>query len=245
MAIFISFIPKPNIMSVLRSLARRWLFTFNTIRYRVEWPRIAEAMKQTPCRGVIFDGGAGSGEFVRRCLGLGFSEAIALEYDEANYALLQKNAGRLPNVRTMRESLLEIPQADASVDVVLSTQVLEHIEDHQKAAGELCRILKPGGYAVITVPRPPEPFPNPEHMREGYTEDELTALFAPYGMTAFSYDWFLTRETVDRMLRYARFPLKGRFMPVVLVDAETSLTPEERRGQRPYGLLAVFRKNLE
>jgi len=229
-------------MSVLRSLARRWLFTFNTIRYRVEWPRIALAMKQTPCRGVIFDGGAGSGEFIRRCLGLGFSEAIALEYDEQNYALLQKNAGRLPNVRTMRESLLQIPLEDSSVDAVLSTQVIEHIEDHQKAASELCRILKPGGYAVITVPRPPEPFPNPEHMREGYTEEELSALFAPYGMTTLGYDWFLTQGTVDRMLACSKLPLRGRFMPVALVDAETSLTPAERRAQRPYGLLAIFRK---
>ncbi|SKB05809.1 Methyltransferase domain-containing protein [Prosthecobacter debontii] len=229
-------------MSVLRSLARRWLFTFNTIRYRVEWPRIALAMKQTPCRGVIFDGGAGSGEFIRRCLGLGFSEAIALEYDEQNYALLQKNAGRLAQVRTMRESLLQIPLEDSSVDVVLSTQVLEHIEDHQKAACELCRILKPGGHAVITVPRPPEPFPNPEHMREGYTEEELSALFAPYGMKTLGYDWFLTQGTVDRMLACSKLPLRGRFMPVALVDAETSLTPAERRAQRPYGLLAIFRK---
>ncbi|GAA5133729.1 hypothetical protein GCM10023213_04050 [Prosthecobacter algae] len=230
-------------MSLLRSLARRWLFTFNTIRYRVEWPRIEQAMRMTPCRGVIFDGGAGSGEFVRRCLALGFEQAVALEYDEGNYAQLQANAGRLPNVRTMRESLLEIPMPDASVDVVLSTQVLEHITDHEKAASELCRILKPGGYAVITVPRPPEPFPNPEHMREGYTEEQLTALFAPYDMKVLGNDWFLTRDTVDRMMNCARLPLRGMFVPVALVDAETQLTPKERRALRPYGLLAVFQKN--
>lgn len=230
-------------MSVFRSLARRWLFTFNTIRYRVEWPRIEHAiMTFTPHRGVIFDGGAGSGEFVRRCLGLGFEKAIALEYDAGNYALLQTNAGRLPNVTTLRESLLEIPLPDASVDVVLSTQVLEHITDHQKAASELCRILKPGGHAIITVPRPPEPFPNPEHMREGYTEAELTALFAPYGMKALAHDWFLTRDTVDRMMSCAKLPARGQFVPVVLVDAETQLSPKERRALRPYGLLTVFEK---
>ncbi|MCW0219931.1 MAG: class I SAM-dependent methyltransferase [Prosthecobacter sp.] len=229
-------------MSLLRSFARRWLFTFNTIRYRVEWPRIEQAMRMTPRQGVIFDGGAGSGEFVRRCLELGFQEAIALEYDEQNFIQLQANAGRLPNVRVMRESLLDIPLPDASVDVVLSTQVLEHITDHERAASELCRILKPGGYAVITVPRPPEPFPNPEHMREGYTEDELTALFAPYGMKALAHDWFLTRDTVDRMLSCAKLPVKGVFIPVVLVDAETQLTPKERRELRPYGLLTVFQK---
>ncbi len=229
-------------MSVLRTLARRWLFTFNTIRYRVEWPRIEQALQLTPRRGVIFDGGAGSGEFVRRCLEQGFGEAIALEYDDANFALLNANAGLLPNVRTMQESLLSIPLPDASVDVVLSTQVLEHITDHEKAASELCRILKPGGYAVITVPRPPEPFPNPEHMREGYTEEELTSLFAPYGMKPLMSDWFLTRDTVDRMMSCARLPAGGFFVPVALVDAETQLTARQRRALRPYGLLTLFQK---
>lgn len=230
-------------MSMLRSMARRWLFTFNTIRYRVEWPRVEQALTTyVPLRGVIFDGGAGSGEFVRRCLELGFNEAIALEYDEANFAILQANAGQLPQVRTMRESLLDIPLPDASVDVVLSTQVLEHITDHERAASELCRILKPGGFAIITVPRPPEPFPNADHMREGYTEEEITALFAPYGMKALTHDWFLTRDTVDRMLSCARLPLRGMFVPVTLVDAETQLSPKERRALRPYGLLTVFQK---
>ncbi|MEN3940936.1 class I SAM-dependent methyltransferase [Prosthecobacter sp. SYSU 5D2] len=230
-------------MSLLRSMARRWLFTFNTIRYRVEWPRIEQALlAHVPLRGVLFDGGAGSGEFVRRCIELGFDEAIALEYDEENYARLQANAGRLPQVRTMRESLLDIPLPDASVDVVLSTQVLEHITNHERAAAELCRILKPGGFAVITVPRPPEPFPNADHMREGYTEEELTALFAPYGMKTITHDWFLTRDTVDRMLSCARLPVRGMFVPVVLVDGETHLSPKERRALRPYGLLTVFQK---
>jgi SAM-dependent methyltransferase len=232
-----------RLMSLLRSLARRWLFTFNTIRYQVEWPRIERALTTfVPLRGVIFDGGAGSGEFVRRCLALGFNEAIALEYDENNYARLLANAGKLPQVRTMQESLLQIPLSDASVDVVLSTQVLEHITDHERAASELSRILKPGGFAIITVPRPPEPFPNADHMREGYTEEDLSALFAPFGMKALSHDWFLTRDTVDRMLSCARLPLRGMFVPVSLVDAETQLSSKERRALRPYGLLTVFQK---
>ncbi|HEY1084378.1 MAG TPA: class I SAM-dependent methyltransferase [Prosthecobacter sp.] len=227
---------------MLRSLARRWLFTFNTIRYRVEWPRLEAALRRTPCRGVIFDGGAGSGEFVRRALALGFEKAVALEYDRQNFEILQKNAGRLPQVQVMNESLLAVPLPDESVDVVMSTQVLEHIADHEKAAAELARILKPGGYAVITVPRPPEPFPNPDHVREGYTEDELDALFAPHGLRPLQHDWFLTFPTVRRMLGSARLPLNGMFVPVAIVDAETSLTAEERRSQQPYGLLGLYEK---
>jgi SAM-dependent methyltransferase len=216
-------------MNFLRPVLRRFCFTFNTIRYRTEWPCLERALRRTPLSGVIFDGGAGSGEFLRRTLALGFSRGIALEYDAQNFHQLQMNAGRDPRVQIMRESLLAIPLPDASVDVVMSTQVIEHIKEHETAASELCRILKPRGYAVITVPRPPEPFPNPDHVREGYTETELAALFAPYG-------------TVDRMLRCASLPAHGMFIPVAWVDAETHLSSVQRQAQRPYGLLGLFQK---
>ncbi len=45
-----------------------------------------------------------------------------------------------------------IPLASGSVDVVVATDVLEHLEDDMVALREFHRILKPGGVAVITVP---------------------------------------------------------------------------------------------
>ena len=37
-------------------------------------------------------------------------------------------------------------------DVVVSMDVLEHVPDHKSAMGELCRVLRPGGALVLTVP---------------------------------------------------------------------------------------------
>jgi SAM-dependent methyltransferase len=129
------------------------------------------------------------------------------------------------------------------MDMVMSTQVIEHIDDHEKAASELCRILKPGGYALITVPHPPEPFPNDDHRREGYTAEELAALFAPFGMTPLRTDYFLVRGTTDRLLAAWRMPLHGMFMPVAWADVETKLTAAERRAGTPFGILTLFRKD--
>ncbi|MBE9503509.1 MAG: methyltransferase domain-containing protein [Proteobacteria bacterium] len=45
-----------------------------------------------------------------------------------------------------------LPIKDESFDSVFCTQVLEHVPEPQKAMKELCRVLKKGGYAIITVP---------------------------------------------------------------------------------------------
>jgi hypothetical protein len=42
--------------------------------------------------------------------------------------------------------------ADESVDIVLCSHVLEHIPDDRKAMREICRVLRPDGFAIILVP---------------------------------------------------------------------------------------------
>lgn len=229
--------------SRLRSVLRQHLYTANTIRYRVEWPRIREALQQVGKIGTLFDGGCGSGEFARRVLAEGLcDEVIGLEMDDHNFRTLQGNLGRLPNVRMIQASLLDIPLADASVDLVMCTQVIEHIADHEKVAREFVRILRPGGHALITVPHPPEPFPNDDHVRKGYTAEDLGALFGPLGMKPQHTGYFLTRDTTDRMKRAWKLPGRGVFLPVSWVDAETHRSPEERRACDPFGILMLFRK---
>ncbi|OYW31631.1 MAG: hypothetical protein B7Z47_00455 [Chthoniobacter sp. 12-60-6] len=222
---------------MLRSLLRRFCYTANTIRYRVEWPRLREAFAKVPAAQTLFDGGAGSGEFLRRALAAGSAKSVvALEFDAANFFRLEQNLGNEPRARLIRGSLLDVPLDDESMDMVMSTQVIEHIEDHDKAASELCRVLKPGGHALITVPHPPEPFPNDGHFREGYTEEELAALFTPHGLTPLHTDYFLTRSTTDRMLRVDGLPGHGVFLPVAFIDAETHLTAAQRREGTPFGI---------
>ena len=65
--------------------------------------------------------------------------------------------------------------ASQTVDLVLCTEVLEHIEEHEPALDEIARVMAPGGRLVITVPTPPA-IPDPAHVREGYRPDELAAM---------------------------------------------------------------------
>ena len=45
-----------------------------------------------------------------------------------------------------------IPLATESFDTVLSTQTIEHVEDHQGLVNEAFRLLKPGGYFILAGP---------------------------------------------------------------------------------------------
>lgn len=46
----------------------------------------------------------------------------------------------------------EMPVEDGSFDCILSTAVMEHLEEPQKAAEEAFRVLKSNGYGLYTVP---------------------------------------------------------------------------------------------
>jgi SAM-dependent methyltransferase len=52
------------------------------------------------------------------------------------------------DIMALAESL---PVATASADVVLCTQVLEHVADPDRAVSEMARVLKPGGACLLTT----------------------------------------------------------------------------------------------
>lgn len=48
---------------------------------------------------------------------------------------------------------LDLPYEDNTFDVVLISEVLEHVPNDTQAIAEFVRVLKPGGVAAVTVPR--------------------------------------------------------------------------------------------
>lgn len=78
----------------------------------------------------------------------------------------------------------KIPLADASVEGVICSSVLEHIEDPHRAVGEMNRILKQGGKIFVYVPSI-----YPYHARKGhypdywrFFDDTLKMLFKEFGV---------------------------------------------------------------
>ncbi len=53
---------------------------------------------------------------------------------------------------TTHQDLLSLSFADGSIDIVLSSDVFEHVPDPYRAHAEVHRVLRPGGHHVFTVP---------------------------------------------------------------------------------------------
>jgi len=79
------------------------------------------------------------------------------------------------NLSFIRGSVTEIPLTDASIDVVVSFETIEHLEDHEAMLCEIRRVLKPNGVFIISSPdkRTYSDIPqysNPYHVHELYLE---------------------------------------------------------------------------
>jgi SAM-dependent methyltransferase len=53
----------------------------------------------------------------------------------------------------VRGDLTALPFPDGSFDLVIASEVLEHIPDDARAIGEIARVVRPGGRVAVTVPR--------------------------------------------------------------------------------------------
>jgi SAM-dependent methyltransferase len=122
----------------------------------------------------VLELGCGTGILARKLFQFG-NIVTGLDISETAIAQLPKEIKGVVSV------LPEIPFPDHSFDVVVATEVLEHIDDDHTCIKEAVRVLKPGVRAYFAVPNnclgPEE---EPEHLRK-YTPETLEELLLPYG----------------------------------------------------------------
>lgn len=74
------------------------------------------------------------------------------------YLLAAKKNCRQGKARLIQGDATELPFKDRGFDRILATEILEHIPNDGLAISEMCRVMKPGGKAVVTVPNKRYPF---------------------------------------------------------------------------------------
>jgi SAM-dependent methyltransferase len=99
------------------------------------------------------------------------------------------------NVEFVVGSLEDAPLADASFDVVLALDVLEHLDDDSRGLREAVRLVKPKGLLLLTVPALPSLWGGQdvvsEHRRR-YTKGSFVRLFKNAGLSDYQVRYFNT-----------------------------------------------------
>jgi SAM-dependent methyltransferase len=93
----------------------------------------------------ILNVGCGTGGTIRMLES--FGQVLNVDVSDEAIALSRSHGFQAEKVTDHR-----LPYPDGSIDVVAALDVLEHIEDDQAALQEWARVLRPGGFVLLTVP---------------------------------------------------------------------------------------------
>jgi SAM-dependent methyltransferase len=102
--------------------------------------------------GLVLENGCGVGMYVEKLTSLG-SHVIGLEYDFERAVEARVNSEKIFNAAGEF-----IPLPSSIFDLILSHEVIEHVQDDRAAIREMMRVLKPGGRAVIFCPNRGYPY---------------------------------------------------------------------------------------
>jgi len=138
---------------------------------------------------VIADLGCGSGAMLCEVLsdqpdwvgyGLDISEA-AVEYSRR----LARHKGVEARANFQTGCLMDLPFASNSLDVVIASEVVEHLPQPERVFRELSRVLGPGGLLLITMPVQSH---TPAHMHSLNSAQDLRGLIESAGLTISSIE---------------------------------------------------------
>jgi SAM-dependent methyltransferase len=140
-----------------------------------------------PADARVLDIGTGTGANLRLLKQAGFANVTGIDPSgEAARWCAEKGLGAV-----QFGDIRALPIPDQSIDLVIATDVIEHVDDDQRAVSEIYRVLRPGGIALITVPA----FPSLWGL-----QDEVSHHYRRYRMRSFL-----------RILDKAKFQVTNRF----------------------------------
>ena len=147
------------------------------------WHRYAFARRWVDGKRVL-DVACGEG-YGSALLSQAAAQVVGVDIAEEAVAHARAAYASRPNLRFEHGSATALPLPDASVDVVVSFETIEHLAgpDQPRMLAEIARVLTADGVLVLSAPNPVEysqatGYRNPFHLHEPERE-ELDALLAP------------------------------------------------------------------
>ena len=113
---------------------------------------LEDVLKRIPAGYRILDAGAGELKYKKFCSHLSYVSQDFAQYDgKGNGRGLQTSKWDQTRL-DIASDITKIPEPDNSFDAVMCIEVLEHVPYPVDALHELARLLKPGGFLILTAP---------------------------------------------------------------------------------------------
>ena len=103
-------------------------------------------------KGQILENGCGVGMYVEKLSAFG-GTVVGLEYD-----FERATEAHVNSLYVLNAAGESVPFPTSTFDLILSHEVIEHVQDDQAAIREMIRTLKPGGRVVLFCPNRGYPF---------------------------------------------------------------------------------------
>ena len=98
----------------------------------------------------VLDAGCGVGRYIYNLSRKSPEDQYwGVDLSESNIADAAKN---FPKINFKQMSVEQLMFSNSSFDVVISRDVLEHVDDPEKALTEMTRVINPGGKLIIKIP---------------------------------------------------------------------------------------------
>jgi len=115
----------------------------------IEEPVVWSLVEDLP-PGPALDAACGTGRHARRLVELGH-DVVGVDLSPG---MLRAARDRVPKARFLEGDLRALPLGDASVDLVVCGLALAHPPSLPEPMGEIGRVLRPGGHAVLSMLHP-------------------------------------------------------------------------------------------
>ena len=184
---------------------------------------VKRQLEKIPSARTILDVGCGGQPYRKYCGHLVYKAHDFGQLDPSSQ-IVEGEYGQLDYV----SDISHIPEKDCCFDVVLNTEVLEHVPDPIGTVKEMARLLKPGGKLILTAPLGSFLHQKPYHFYGGFTPYWYDAYLTKAGFVNIkvepngSYFLFFGQECqrITRILFRSRAlsqPLRWLFFPLEIV----------------------------
>jgi SAM-dependent methyltransferase len=144
---------------------------------------LEQTLLKIPAESSILDAGAGELKYKKFCQHLNYVSQDFAQYDGLGDGIGNQTKSWDQTRLDITSDITAIPEPDSSFDAIMCIEVLEHVPYPVDALRELTRLLRSGGYMILTAP-----FASLTHFSPYFYQTGYSRYFYRYWLEKFGFE---------------------------------------------------------